>query len=102
MLRERDRQHQREGTQVRERGENKGIRPARAVTSGEVGGAPDEHRSRAVDCGRKLSEGEHAGSRVSRTAGFAGFGAVLRLLWWPDFRRNDEASSGSCDSWPCL
>ena len=79
MLRERDRCHEGEGADMGERGENKGVGAAGAVASSEVGRAPDEHGGCAVDRGRKLGEGEHAGSRVTREAGFAGFGAVLRL-----------------------
>ena len=43
-----------------ERGKNKSIGAAGAVSSGKIGGAPDEYSCGAVDRRRKLGEGEHA------------------------------------------
>jgi hypothetical protein len=56
-----NRQHEDEGADMRESCEDKGVGPAGAVSSGEIGGAPDQHSCSAVDRGRELSEGMHDG-----------------------------------------
>ena len=60
VLSERDREHQHECADVRERGEHEGVGAARSVSAGKVGRAPQKYRRHAVSGRRELGQRGHA------------------------------------------
>lgn len=61
MLTQRDREHQNEGANVRERGQGEGVGAARPISSREVSRAPEKYGDDRVSRRCELNKREHAG-----------------------------------------
>jgi len=61
MLSQGNAEHQNERADVRERGEHEGVGAAGPISSSEISCAPEKYSDHAVDCGRELGHGGHAG-----------------------------------------